>query len=80
MDILGGYEQDDLEADFKLVHNKENWKMEIDAVVPAELVEDVNRLSFAVMFFTGDYPDIETIDSGKFYHVRGAGYYNIIGA
>ena len=46
----GGYTLEELEAAFDAVKNKDHWKEDIDAVVPAEM-EHV--LTFAIPWFTG---------------------------
>lgn len=47
----GGYTTEQLEQAFKLVANKEHWKNDIEAVVPAD---HQNILEYAIPWFVGN--------------------------
>lgn len=68
--------QSELSAAFDLVAPKANWKMPIDAEVPA--ATDVTLISDAVIHFTGSKPELRS--RGKTLFVKAAGYYATIGA
>lgn len=63
---------------FRLVQDRDNWKMPVDAVIPdtpgiRELVSD------AVIFFAGCLPEIIPLPDGKI-RVTAIGYYNAVGS
>jgi hypothetical protein len=80
--VMPGYTRGDLSAAFKLVQNKEHWKLEIDQHgIPADKLEAV---IFAIEFFTGSLATAEydglTEAGGATFRVKAAGYYQTIGA
>lgn len=57
----GGYTLDQLKEAWDLVKDKEHWKKDIDAVVPAELQP---VLGYAIPWFAGG-GEIEFLDAGE---------------
>lgn len=73
------YEADQAErvATFNKIKPKDNWKMPINAVIDEADVPECNE---AAVFFTGGCIEITRRMKGGKVRVRGAGYYNCIGA
>jgi hypothetical protein len=57
----GGYTLDQLKEGWELVRNKEHWKNDIDAVIPAEMERVV---SYAIPWFAGG-GDMEFLAAGN---------------
>jgi hypothetical protein len=66
-------------AAFDLVADKANWKLAIDAEVPAVGEFEIYVLKQAVIFFTASIPQIETVAPGRV-RVKADGYYAAVGA
>ena len=62
---------------FDLVKDEKNWKMPIDAVVPADA--DIALIEDAVVFYAGCLPDVTEQPDGTF-RVTAPGYYMSIGS
>jgi hypothetical protein len=71
-----GYTREQLEAAFALVRNPENWKLPLDATVPADY--DTSLIDAAVGFFTGSPCEFITMTDGV--RVTAAGYYACVGS
>jgi len=76
------YSRADLREAFEAVEDPSNWKMPIDAAIPA-WAEDITRE--AVIFFAGCVPTFEEINpkarrSVRRLRVRAVGYYAAVGA
>lgn len=56
----GGYTLDQLKEGWEMVRNKEHWKNDIDAIVPAD---KKHLLSYAIPWFAGG-GEIEFLDAG----------------
>lgn len=74
--VFGGYTDNELREAFALVKNRENWKLAIDAVVPADA--DMGRIDAAVAYFTGGCITQQKVPGG--WRVTAAGYYACIGS
>ena len=74
--VFDGFTRDELTAAFRLVENPANWKLRINAVVPADA--DRQAISSAVIFFAGCLPEFVKVPGG--YRVLAAGYYACIGS
>jgi hypothetical protein len=75
--VFGGYTEDQLREAFRLVKDKENWKLPVDAVVPGGANRDA--ISAAVAFYTGSSAEFVKTGKGR-YRVLAAGYYACIGS
>lgn len=82
MSFLDRYTHEQLTEAFRLVGNKENWKLPIDAIVP--LTADISLIKDAVAYFTGGLPDViparNEMGGLKGYRVISEGYYYHIGS
>lgn len=78
--VFGKYTDRQLHRAFDAVANPENWKLPVDAKIPAEGV-DTALIADAVAYFTGSaaeiYPDP---DDPGWLLVDAAGYYICIGS
>ena len=70
-EVFDGLTRDELAAAFRLVKNPANWKLAIDAVVPATADREA-------MFYAGCLPEFVRVADG--WRVLAAGYYACIGA
>ena len=70
------YTQDQLMEAMRLVENKENWKLPVDCVVPAD--SDRDLIFQAVIYFTGSIPSFTPVKDG--FRVQATGYYAEIGS
>lgn len=69
----------ELRTAFELVQNKENWKLPIDAFVPADA--DVATIREAVIHFAGCVPHFDKRGlKGLAIRVTAVGYYEAVGA
>jgi hypothetical protein len=68
----GGYTVSQLQGAFREVANKEYWKYDVDAVVPADM-KDI--LKYAVPWHTGGGVDIVDLGDGTI-HVTAPGYFS----
>jgi hypothetical protein len=75
-EVFGGYADDELRAAFALVKNQDNWKLPVDATVPADA--DRDAIDAAVIYFTGGPAAFVKVRSG--WRVVAAGYYACIGS
>lgn len=75
-EVFDGLTRDELAAAFRLVKNPANWKLAIDAVVPA--TADREAISSACVFYAGCLPEFVRVADG--WRVLAAGYYACIGA
>jgi hypothetical protein len=71
-----GYTAGQLSAAFDLVKNRGNWKLPIDAVVPASA--DTRLIADACLHYAGSPVDFQPVKGGL--RVTGAGYYACIGS
>lgn len=77
----GKFTQEQLEAGFNEVSNKENWKYAIDTVIPAPDDEKRVLLVDAVAHFTGSLLEfIQLPDQPGYVRAVAAGYYATIGS
>jgi hypothetical protein len=67
-----------LSAAFDLVKDKSNWKMPINAKVPA--TENIDLIESAIVHFTSSIPSISIVSGGKFFRIKAAGYYKTVGS
>lgn len=76
--VYMGFTKRELQEAFKLVENKTNWKLPIDAVLPAVTpVEELNKINAAIIFFSGGGAAIhQTLDGWR---ITAPGYYRNIG-
>lgn len=74
--VFGGYTDDELRAAFALVKTPGNWKLPVDAVVPADA--DRDAIDAAVAYFTGGGAEFMKVPAG--WRVLAAGYYACIGS
>jgi hypothetical protein len=51
--LMGGYAEDELKAAFERVADPDDWKGPISYVVLNETDENLDRIKFAVQFYTG---------------------------
>jgi len=78
----GGYGRERLDRVFKLVHEEDDWKAPIDAIVNLEHPDingEMNVIREAVVFFTGTAPELYAVPGltpDKFIHVLALGYRN----
>ena len=72
-----GHQITDLEAAFRLVRPAGNWKLPIDATVPAGT--DLSLIDAAVCFYTGGPIETQPLPDGR-HRVTAPGYYACIGA
>jgi hypothetical protein len=70
--------QEQLSAAFDLVKDKSNWKMPINAKVPA--TENIDLIESAIVHFTSSIPSISIVSGGKFFRIKAAGYYKTVGS
>jgi hypothetical protein len=77
VNVYGGYSYDQLKAAFALVRPASDWKLPIDAIVPAET--DTMAVHAAVEFFTGGQAEIVSRPNGTM-RVTAPGYYACIGS
>ncbi len=77
MVVYNGYTRRQLTDAFELVKPAENWKMPVDAMVPA----GTSRLlvTSAIIFFTGSIPSYRAQPDGSLIVVAD-GYYRAVGA
>lgn len=69
----GGYTTEELETAFEEVQNKEHWKMDINAIIPAE---KRRLMTFAIPWFTGGgQVEFEELPDGKL-RVTAPGYWS----
>lgn len=75
-ELLMGHTEEELRAAFALVKPAGNWKMPVDAVIPAgtdhRLIED------AILFYTGGMAEFQR--QGESWRVTAPGYYHCIGS
>ncbi len=71
-----GYTHAELDAAFKKVEDKTNWKNPIDAVIPTS---EYPVTAAAVTFFAGSNLDALPAGDGM-YQVKAPGYYEDVGA
>ncbi len=71
------YTQEQLHAAFTSVQNKKGWKYPVNAVVEADV--DQELLTEAIIHFTGSVPEFIPLPNGKI-RVKAVGYYIAIGA
>ena len=77
MEYWDRYKDEDLHTAFELVKDKADWKMPIDATVPADT--DMVLLTDAIIYYTGSVAEYEILGDGRI-HVMADGYYNAIGS
>ena len=72
----GGYTQQELDAGFELVRPEDHWKAPIDAVIPAEARDLVER---AVPWYSGGHATFRAMPDGRL-RVTAPGYWASIGS
>ena len=63
--LMGGYDEDALQAAFNKVKDQEDWKAAIDKTVEVDGREEVELICFAVNFYTGTPCDACDEPEGK---------------
>lgn len=76
--VYSGYTRDELSEAFDQVKNPGDWKLPIDATVPADADRDC--ISAAVAFFTGSPAAFAAGPRAGRWRVTAAGYYACIGS
>lgn len=65
--------QKELEKIFKKVCNEKDWKAPIDIIIKAQN-KDKNKISEAIIHFTGTVPTFENGDAPGFLLIKAQGY------
>ncbi len=75
--VYAGYTQEELDAAFKQIQNKDHWKNPIDATIR---YEDFEISDMAARYFAGSPLDMIGKPKNGFIRVKADGYYVAIGA
>lgn len=65
LSLMGGYEEDTLQAAFNEVKDKDDWKAPIKATVKDKTPEELECIKFAVKFYTATEATITPKGNGE---------------